>query len=485
MADIHATPLAAPASVRDYRPSQIARRPALVAAELANLSVLGFDVVDESQAETIEWMVDRVRRGETTRIAFLNAHCLNQARRDWRYAAALRTANVLLPDGAGVELAAKFRGQRLTANLNGTDLFEPLCRKLAEAGRSIYLLGGRPGVASRAAEQIVAEVPGLVVAGTRDGYFEPQDEAEVIADINRSGAAAVFVAFGVPAQDVWLARVAPQLNAPLTLGIGGLLDFVSGMTPRAPVWMRRGRLEWLYRLRQEPRRMWRRYVLGNIEFLARAAAHAFRSGRQARKEKSSRSLKRLLDFAGAAAGLALLAPLMALTAAAIRLESRGPALFRQTRVGEDGRLFTCLKFRSMHVDAEARLASLKADNDRDDGVTFKVKNDPRITDVGRVIRKFSIDELPQLWNVLAGDMSLVGPRPGLPQEVEKYSARDRRRLAGKPGLTGPWQVGGRADISFQDMVLMDVDYLKTRTIWIDLRLILATPWAVIRAKGAY
>jgi lipopolysaccharide/colanic/teichoic acid biosynthesis glycosyltransferase len=249
--------------------------------------------------------------------------------------------------------------------------------------------------------------------------------------------------------------------------------------------MRRSRLEWLYRLRQEPRRVWRRYVLGNIEFLARAAGHAFRTGRAARKNRTSRALKRLLDFSGAAAGSVALAPLMALTAAAIRLESRGPALFRQTRVGENGEHFTCLKFRSMHVDAEARLAALRAANDRNDGVTFKIKNDPRITRVGRFIRKFSIDELPQLWNVVAGEMSLVGPRPALPQEVAKYNALDLRRLDGKPGLTGPWQVGGRADISFQDMVLMDVEYLKTRSLWTDLRLILATPWAVIRAKGAY
>jgi exopolysaccharide biosynthesis WecB/TagA/CpsF family protein len=234
MADIQTTPLAAPVSVRAFNPSVMLQPVTAKENGLDTLSLLDFDVADAAQDAAIDWMADRVERGVPTRIAFLNAHCLNQSRRDWRYAAALRTSHALLPDGAGVELAARLRGDRLTVNLNGTDLFEPLCRSLAETGRSIFLLGGRPGVAEKAAEAIASRIPNLRIAGARDGYFEPQDEDAVIRDINDSGADAVFVAFGVPAQDVWLARVAPRLEAPLTLGVGGLFDFVSGMTPRAP-----------------------------------------------------------------------------------------------------------------------------------------------------------------------------------------------------------------------------------------------------------
>ena len=144
-----------------------------------------------------------------------------------------------------------------------------------------------------------------------------------------------------------------------------------------------------------------------------------------------------------------------------------------------------LKFRSMFTDAETRLAELTAANDRDDGVTFKLRQDPRVTRVGRLIRKYSIDELPQLLNVLRGDMSLVGPRPALPREVAKYSGQDLRRLNGKPGITGIWQVSGRADIPFQRMVEMDVDYLEKRSLFTDLSILARTPLAVIMAKGAY
>ena len=139
----------------------------------------------------------------------------------------------------------------------------------------------------------------------------------------------------------------------------------------------------------------------------------------------------------------------------------------------------------MFTDAEKRLDALMSANDRDDGVTFKLKQDPRVTRVGEIIRKYSIDELPQLFNVLRGDMSLVGPRPALPREVAKYSDRDLKRLEGKPGITGIWQVSGRADIPFQRMVEMDVDYLQTRSLFTDISILARTPLAVVSAKGAY
>ena len=179
-----------------------------------------------------------------------------------------------------------------------------------------------------------------------------------------------------------------------------------------------------------------------------------------------------------------IAPLLILVAALIRLESRGPVLFRQVRVGRDGECFTILKFRSMHIDAEARLASLREQSDRE-GICFKSRHDPRVTRVGRVMRRFSIDELPQIFNVLLGDMSLVGPRPGLPREVEAYPPHARERLKARPGITGLWQVSGRADIGFEKMIDMDVAYVRSRSLLLDLLLLAMTARAVLSGRGAY
>lgn len=449
------------------------------------VDVLGLPLLAMRQTEAIEALVGRVRQGRKTRIAFLNAHCANVAASDWQYRQALQSCDAVLPDGIGIEIASRLGGEPVLDDLNGTDLFFPLCEALAEAGKSVYFLGGRPGIADATAKAAKAHIPGLKIAGTSHGYFGPQEEEALIEQINACRPDAIFVAMGVPAQDTWLARISSRLNAALVAGVGGLFDFISGATKRAPAMVRRARLEWGYRLIQEPKRMWRRYLVGNIAFLGRALAYGWNKRREARRTRISAALKRLLDISVAAAAITALSPILLVTALAIRMESRGSILFRQERVGENGETFEMLKFRSMFVDAEKRLEELLAANDRDDGVTFKLKDDPRVTRVGRIIRKYSIDELPQLFNVLRGEMSLVGPRPALKREVAKYSASDRLRLGGKPGITGIWQVSGRADIPFQRMVEMDVDYLKTRSLLTDIIILARTPFVVITAKGAY
>ena len=195
--------------------------------------------------------------------------------------------------------------------------------------------------------------------------------------------------------------------------------------------------------------------------------------------------KRALDIVGSLAALTLLSPLFALVALLIKLEDRGPVLFRQVRVGRHGREFRMLKFRSMRVDAEARLKELLAKNQHQHGVTFKIKDDPRITRIGKWIRKFSVDEFPQFWNVLIGDMSLVGPRPPVPREVALYTLADRRRLAVKPGITCIWQISGRAEIDFHGQVQLDVRYIESRSLWQDIKILCKTFPAVLSGTGAY
>jgi len=195
--------------------------------------------------------------------------------------------------------------------------------------------------------------------------------------------------------------------------------------------------------------------------------------------------KRVFDIGASAAFLLVFSPLFLLVAALIKLEDGGPVFFPQTRVGKFGREFKMWKFRSMCLDAEAKMKELLAQNQHAEGVTFKIKSDPRITKTGKWLRKFSLDELPQFFNVFIGDMSLVGPRPPVPREVALYSLADRRRLLVAPGITCFWQIGGRSEIDFSGQVQLDVRYIESQSFWLDIKILLKTVPAVLNGKGAY
>ncbi|MBK8816053.1 MAG: sugar transferase [Methylococcaceae bacterium] len=312
-----------------------------------------------------------------------------------------------------------------------------------------------------------------------------------------------------------------RLKVPVCIGVGGCIDFYADRIPRAPLWLRKMSMEWTWRLAQEPKRMWRRYIIGNPLFLYRAwlwarleikklfgrkhaialeasdyfanqghsnlAAQLFRKSRLSFWKASiagSKWIKRMMDIGVSSTLLVLLTPLFLIVGILIKLESKGPVFFSQTRIGFGGRPFTFWKFRSMRSDAEQIKSQLSA-TAMSDGVRFKIKKDPRITKIGGFIRKYSIDELPQLWNVLIGDMSLVGPRPALPQEVESYTLADKQRLAVVPGITCIWQVSGRSDIPFKQQVKLDVQYKLNQSLAEDIKLLFLTIPAVLLGKGAY
>ena len=202
------------------------------------------------------------------------------------------------------------------------------------------------------------------------------------------------------------------------------------------------------------------------------------------RSRAARVAKRAIDVVGSAVGIAALAPVFAATAIAVKVTSRGPVFFVQDRCGLGGRLFRFYKFRTMVVDAEELKADLEHLNEMQ-GPVFKIASDPRMTRLGSVLRKLSVDELPQLWNVLKGDMSLVGPRPPMPDEVEQYSTRQAQRLAVIPGITGLWQVSGRSDIAeFDRWLELDLEYAASWSIWSDLRILAKTPFVVVSTRGA-
>ena len=224
------------------------------------------------------------------------------------------------------------------------------------------------------------------------------------------------------------------------------------------------------------------------ELASRASGHRRRSLRLLAWKLTvygSYALKRATDIVVSLVGMLLLSPVFLAIAIAVKLSSPGPAIFCQTRVGRYGRHFKFYKFRSMYIDAEARKAELLKHNESGDGVIFKMKHDPRITPVGRFIRKFSIDELPQLFNVLLGDMSLVGPRPPLPSEVRTYTLEERKRLNVTPGITCLWQVSGRSELPFSKQIALDKEYISSRSAWKDFLILLKTVPAILTGRGAW
>ena len=232
--------------------------------------IMGLRYWDIDLAHAAHFLIAKAVAGERLQVIFINAHCVNVAARDSNYAQLLGNSPFLFADGAGMALAARISGIRLNHNINGTDLFPPLCAAAAAASVPVAFLGARRGVAAACAARMEQIHPGLRVVWVADGYLTVEEEEIRIRELNESGAKLLFVAKGVPAQEHWIAAHAGRLAAPVVLGVGALFDFYSGTIPRAPAWMRELRMEWLYRLLREPRRMFGRYVLGNPEFVARA-----------------------------------------------------------------------------------------------------------------------------------------------------------------------------------------------------------------------
>jgi lipopolysaccharide/colanic/teichoic acid biosynthesis glycosyltransferase len=201
--------------------------------------------------------------------------------------------------------------------------------------------------------------------------------------------------------------------------------------------------------------------------------------------KGSVFVKRLMDVSVALTMMILLMPLLLLVAAAIKLSDFGPIFFNQIRIGKHGREFKAYKFRSMVINADKQVEAVVGMSHHVNSISYKVKKDPRVTWIGRIIRKTSIDELPQLWNVINGDMSLVGPRPHVHREVDQYTLDDRKRLDVTPGITCIWQISGRADIAFPEQLQLDLEYIRSQSFWNDIKILLKTIPAVISGKGAY
>lgn len=240
---------------------------------MQTVNLFGIHIDNVFLLDAVDMIVGAVKSNEKKKVYFVNADCFNIMHRDGPYYEAVREGDFVFGDGSGVRLAGRITGQPVRDNVNGTDLLPALTERCAAEGLSLFLLGAKPGVASRMADHLTTSYPGLKIAGTHHGFFDrARDNDDVLAMINASKADILLVAFGAPLQERWIDAHMPALDCAVAVGVGGLFDFFSGDMPRAPRWMRKAGLEWMYRLMQEPNRMWRRYVIGNPLFVYRVVA---------------------------------------------------------------------------------------------------------------------------------------------------------------------------------------------------------------------
>lgn len=240
------------------------------AVEETQVDLLGVHFYNIDMKQALGMIDERISSNMTENVFFINADCLNKTVSDPEYKQILQSTDLVFPDGSGINLACNMIGKPLKGNINGTDMFPLLCELAQEKGYKLFFLGAKPGIVEKMAGLLLTKYPELNICGYRNGYFDWQSQSqEVVQEINQSGADILFVAFGAPLQEKWIQMNAPSLNTRINLGVGGLFDFYSDNIPRAPRWMRDLGIEWVYRLIQEPRRMWKRYILGNPLFLYR------------------------------------------------------------------------------------------------------------------------------------------------------------------------------------------------------------------------
>jgi N-acetylglucosaminyldiphosphoundecaprenol N-acetyl-beta-D-mannosaminyltransferase len=630
------------------------------------VALFGLPITNVTATEAVAEIERLILSGSTHQVATANLDFVRNALKDAYLQRIICECSLVVPDGAPIVWASKLFGKPLAQRVTGVDLVPRLAELSADRGYGIFFLGSTDENSGRAIDVLRAIYPGMNIVGRYSPEIRSLDEMdddEILRRIEDANPDVLLVGFGNPKQEKWIHRNRGRLRVPVSIGIGGSLDIIAGSLQRAPLWMQKADLEWVFRMIQEPGRLFPRYAKDAVALLrylpmglladalqprrsiagetitavhgatrivtlpaslyedrckelerevettvrlqqslvvdlsrtTRVEADGLGSLLEARRvvrmagktmwvTGMNRSVSRLFEYAaikemipvattpleaarfvalserklepskgfssigaydfenmltdsgrwslvdqlyrgygesGYVKGhfrtfrvglkrynwfmafngakffkrsmdivlsfLALVAlfPMFLLIALIIYLEDGGPALFWQTRVGLWGQEFRFPKFRSMVLDAEERKTELLSENHHGSGITFKMKEDPRVTRIGAIIRKLSIDEFPQLWCVLRGEMSLVGPRPPMPYEVARYTLQDRRRLDVKPGLTCIWQVSGRGELAFDKQVMLDMQYIENHSILLDITLLFKTIPVIITGHGAY
>ncbi|MGB0465969.1 MAG: sugar transferase [Pontibacterium sp.] len=486
--------------------------------EIPHSPLIGLRFDRLTHHELVEWIGMSLLSRNCNTILFADAVALDYAAGNSAFRVALGQADLLLPGDHGMRLAPEMPNSSNTPEVAIDVLYDELLMELSHRQVSVYLLTENDAQTAAMKTQLQTRYPGLNFTGTSPPNLDTHKLSLHVDAINNSGAQVLLTMLTTPQQEFLLNKCHRQLKARLAIGLSEHITHAL-TTDSAPAFginaawkaCKRYQRAALYR----PRRTLSHLYHTLFDFFSKSTASGNTSGKTKTESinpvltrsawmqrwwririslraslwvlycKSQRSLKRLVDVLGAGGGLLCLSPLLLLVISLVKFTSPGPIFYSQIRVGHRGKTFRMWKFRSMYIDADARKAALMEENEVTGGVIFKMKKDPRITPVGRVIRRLSIDELPQLFNVVTGDMSLVGPRPALESEVVLYPVLARARVEAMPGLTGLWQISGRSDLPFDKQILLDTTYVHTQSTGNDLKLIAKTIPAVISGKGAY
>ena len=465
---------------------------------------------DLTASRFIGWVTLGLMTPGNKTMLFCDARALNGCQGDTVAAETLKHAELLIPRGKALKLQLASMGVATSLKTTAEQFYDELFLEIEHRQLSTVILVDKKALAAEVDQLLAQRYPGLVYRIETLGDQYRFSTSELADSLSQSGSKIVVSLLPSPQRERMFSRLNQRMANQLFIGVGeGLPEALlelhateSSLAQRARLWLRKRRHSLVLSPTHWPAYIWRwlapkgEQQPGDVSLnqsvygspwrvrlqrtLIAAKSTSFRL-----KRSLTQTTKRLLDLLGVGTGILLLSPLLAIVAFIIKVTSPGPIFYSQIRVGLRGKRFRMWKFRSMYIDADQRKAELEAQNEMAGGVLFKMKHDPRITPVGRIIRRLSIDELPQLLNVLTGEMSLVGPRPALPKEVEAYPVLARARLEVKPGLTGLWQISGRSDLPFDKQVLLDTAYVHTQSTSNDIKLIAKTIPAVVSGKGAY
>ena len=429
------------------------RQAALETGRIPKKTFLGIGISVTGHADVIRFITQTARARGKALVNNVNAHAMNIAYGNARFAAILNDSEIVFCDGFGVKALARLSGICLGERMTPRDWIDELIARCAQERLSLYFLGCEDKVVRAFADEAARRHPTAIIAGCHHGYFDTQgeDNRSVIKAINDSGADVVLVGMGMPRQEIWAHEALRELDHGVVLAVGALFKVYTGIEKPCPGWVSRCGFEWLWRLAHEPLRLARRYLIGNAALILRVCYAAF--------------VKRLIGFFLACLLLALCTPLLALFCALIRLETRGSALFRQERVGKDGKRIWIYRLRTLKSDFPPCASKHQVSPES-------------ITRIGRFLRRTTLDKLPQLINVIRGDMALVGPRPEMPFIADSFSGVETLRLSVKPGITGPWQIVRlRREICGREIhkdITYDLNYVRRLGFFLDARILAQT-----------
>lgn len=477
--------------------------------------ILGMRVDATSYQDSTARIMRWAAAGESRYVCEVPVNAVMESYDHPEFKTVINEADLVTPGGMPLVWMLRGLGCTKQPRVYGPELTLHVCEAAAQAGVPVGLYGGSEATLARLVQELTLRYPGLKIVYSHSPPFRKLtsvEETDILKAIRASGCRILFVGLGCPKQEQWMAHQRGNIPA-VMLGVGAAFDFISGQKPRPFRWMQRMGLEWLFRWCTEPRRLFYRYAYHNPRFVALAGSEFIRtkllgqertatnngdsgSPGESLKEEApvlERSLsgkpvqlfiKRGFDIGIASLALIALAPLLALLWLLVRLSSPGPAIFRQTRVGFREAPFTMYKFRTMVAQPRQSVLDAQATAARN-GILLKGKDDARVTPLGRWLRSTSLDELPQLFNVFKGDMSLVGPRPLLPFMLEPLPEFRRVRCLLRPGITGLWQISERHNnTSAAAMLPYDLEYVRRFSLLTDLRIIFRTPVAVLAGRGA-